>query len=197
MKQLSLLHNHMHFTYQMGTHAHTHTSSFIQILKRKEINPTYCIRGDAPWRILSEVIYCLAQLKLKKKKAHDFGAFSRYPPFKTTQAKIFTKVRHSQTTLGVGGGRNQKKIYERDWRPHHNKFSALIVSMKMSFRIGQVEHAANTSFGSEKSKSFIFVFRSGWYTALSPFGGFLLKPSKKKLTIQTNTAKWFTIKYLQ
>lgn len=53
----------------------------------------------------------------------------------------------------------------------------------MSFRIGKVEHAANISFGLEKSKSFYFL-RSG-IPALSPFGWFLLNPSKKKQTIQT------------
>lgn len=37
------------------------------------------------------------------------------------------------------------------------------MSMKMSFRIGKVEHAANISFGLEKSKVFHFfvVARSG------------------------------------
>lgn len=53
----------------------------------------------------------------------------------------------------------------------------------MSFGIGKVEHAANISFGLEKSKRFYFL-RSG-IIALSPFGRFLLNPSKKKQTIQT------------
>lgn len=53
----------------------------------------------------------------------------------------------------------------------------------MSFRIGKVEHAANISFGLEKSKGFHFfvvVARSG--IPLSSFGQFLLNPSKKKQT---------------
>lgn len=52
--------------------------------------------------------------------------------------------------------------------------------MKTSFRIGKVEHAANISFGLEKSKSFN-CFKK-WHTALSPFGRFLLNPSKEKQT---------------
>ena len=57
--------------------------------------------------------------------------------------------------------------------------------MKTSFRVGEVEHAANISFGLEKSKHFyfflLFCFQK-WRTALSPFGWFLLNPSKKKQT---------------
>lgn len=49
----------------------------------------------------------------------------------------------------------------------------ITVSMKMSFRVGEVEHAANISFGLEKSKRFyffvLFCFKK-WHTALSPFG---------------------------
>lgn len=46
---------------------------------------------------------------------------------------------------------------------------AIIVSMKI-FRLGKVEHAANITFGLEKSKSFFFFCFKKWYTALSPFG---------------------------
>lgn len=64
--------------------------------------------------------------------------------------------------------------------------------MKMSFRIGEVEHAANISFGLEKSKGFCVVFllllqevvnRSFFLWMIS------LKPIKEKTnTVQTNTA---------
>lgn len=46
-------------------------------------------------------------------------------PFETIQAKIFTKVRQSQTTLREKK-KVTRKIYERHWRLHHNKVSVII-----------------------------------------------------------------------
>lgn len=67
---------------------------------------------------------------------------------------------------------------------HHDKVSATIVSMKMSFRIGKVEHAANMSFGLGKSKGFHFVVVAGSGIPLFLPLADLLNPSKKKQTVQ-------------
>lgn len=151
----------MHFSLSNGYPcSHTHFQFYTNCLKGKKPTPKYCIRGDTPWRILYRGNILFSTAEVKKKKNSEpmiLVPFQDISPFKTTQAKIFTKVRHSQTTLR-GKKKITRKIHERDWRLHHNKVSAIILSMKMSFRIGKVKHAANISFGLEKSKSFHFLF---------------------------------------
>lgn len=98
----------------MGTHAHTHTSSFTQVfLKGKKPTQSIALEVTLPEEFCTEVIiYCLAQLKLKEKSEPIvLVPFQDIPPFKTTQAKIFTKVRHSHSLNYI---KRKKKSYERD-----------------------------------------------------------------------------------
>lgn len=63
--------------------SHTHFQFYTKFLKGKK--PTQSIALEVvtlPEEFCTEVIYCLAQLKFKKKKKSepiDFGAFPRYP----------------------------------------------------------------------------------------------------------------------
>lgn len=95
--------------------AHTLPVLYKFFLKKGK-KPTQSIAFEVtlPEEFCTEVIYCLAQLKFKKKKSEPVILVSFQDiPFETTQAKIiFTKVRHSQTTLR--GGEITRKIYERD-----------------------------------------------------------------------------------
>lgn len=56
----------------MGTHAHTHTDTHFQfcIIFLKGKKPTISIAFEVtlPEEFCTEVIYCVAQLKFKKKK---------------------------------------------------------------------------------------------------------------------------------
>lgn len=95
--------------------SHTHFQFYTKFLKGKK--PTQSIALEVvtlPEEFCTEVIYCLAQLKFKKKKKVSPLILVPFQgiPFKTTQAKIFTKVRHSQTTLR-GWGKSQGR-YMKD-----------------------------------------------------------------------------------
>lgn len=58
------------------------------------------------------ILFSTAEVKKKKKSEPMILVSFQDIPFETTQAKIFTKVRHSQTT--VRGKKITRKIYERD-----------------------------------------------------------------------------------
>lgn len=111
-----------------------------------------------------------------------FWCLSKISPFETTRAKLFTKVRHSQTTLRGGGksqGRYMKEskgctITRSQWEQCPWKCNSELMKSSM-LRIYPLDSKrANVS-------GFLFCFKK-WHTALSPFGWFLLNPSKKKQT---------------
>lgn len=101
-------------------------------------------------------------------------------PFETTQAKIFTKVRHSQTTL-----RGKKNHKEDIWK-------RLKAAPYQGLSDNSVHENVIQSWWSRacckyilwirKEQTFLFFCFKKWQTALSPFGWFLLNPSKKKQT---------------
>lgn len=97
-------------------------------------------------------------------------------PSETIQTKIFTKIRQSQTTLRRK--KVTKKIHERDWRLHHNNVSMIIKCLwKCHSELVMLSMLQLYPLDSKRAKVSI-VFK--WQTALSPFGWFLLNPSKEK-----------------
>lgn len=97
-------------------------------------------------------------------------------PSETIQTKIFTKIRQSQTTLRRK--KVTKKIHERDWRLHHNNVSMIVkCPWKCHSELVMLGMLQIYPLDSKRAKVSI-VFK--WQTALSPFGWFLLNPSKEK-----------------
>lgn len=131
-----------------------------------------------PEEFCTEVRYCLAQLKFQqqqKKWAHDFGVFPRYPLWDNTNQNIYKDKAESNY---MKEKKVTRKIYERDWRLHHNKVSMIIrCPWKCHSELVTLSMLQIYPLDSKRAKVSI-VFK--WQTALSPFGWFLLNPSKEK-----------------
>ena len=103
---VSFLHNHMHVTYRMSTHAHTHTHTYTHarahtlpvshklFLKRKETNPKYCIWGDTPWRILyrGKILFSTAEVSTTKKVSPWFWCLSKISPLRQHKSKYLQRM---------------------------------------------------------------------------------------------------------
>lgn len=79
----------------------THTLPVLyNFFKGKKPTQSIAFEVTLPEEFYTEVIYCLAQLKgfFFFLSEPMIWCLSKIIPFETTQAKIFTKVRHSQTT---------------------------------------------------------------------------------------------------
>lgn len=120
-------------------------------------------------------------------------------PFETTQAKIFTKVRHSQTT--VRGNKNHKEdIWKRLKAAPYQGLSDNSVHENI-IQSWWSRACCKYILWIRKEQTFLFFFVVLFSeVAYCSFSLWMIsfKPIKEKTnTVQTNTVKWLKIKYLQ